>query len=151
MFQGQLVAIFVAPKYGIDLQAVEQVEAVVGRGLLGDRYFLPEGKVKPEKEITLIEAESLEALAADYHLAIRPRQSRRNLLTRGVPLNHLVGKEFIVGQVKLRGVRLCEPCGHLEKLTVHGIQKGLCHRGGLRAQILQGGTLRVGDAIGPGP
>jgi MOSC domain-containing protein YiiM len=147
MFQGKLLAIYLAPKNGIDLHSVDQAEAITGRGLAGDRYFLPEGKSKPEQELTLIEAEALEGLAAESQLALKPNQSRRNLLTRGVPLNHLVGKEFTVGTVKLRGIRLCEPCGHLEKLTVRGIKEGLCHRGGLRAQILQGGVLRVGDAI----
>jgi MOSC domain-containing protein YiiM len=147
MFQGQLLSIFISPKFGMDLHPVAEAEAVAGRGLVGDRYFLPEGMINPEKEITLIETEALAALAAEYNLALEPRRSRRSLLTRGVPLNHLVGKEFSVGSLKLRGVKLCEPCGHLEKLTVRGVQNGLCHRGGLRAQILQGGLLRIGDAI----
>jgi MOSC domain-containing protein YiiM len=86
MFQGQLVAIFLAPKFGIDLHSVDQAEAVAGRGLVSDRYFLPEGKIKPEQEITLIEAEALEALTAEGALTLRPHQSRRNLLTKGVPL-----------------------------------------------------------------
>jgi MOSC domain-containing protein YiiM len=76
-------------------------------------------------------------------------KSRRNLLTRGVPLNHLIGREFTVGEVVLRGIRLCEPCDHLEGLTVKGIKDGLHHRGGLRAEILHGGTLQPGDAIRP--
>jgi MOSC domain-containing protein YiiM len=147
MFQGQLAGIVLAPKCGLDLHSVDHAEAVAGRGLVGDRYFLPEGKVKPEQEITLIEAESLEALTAECSLTLSHNQSRRNLLTRGVPLNHLVGKEFVVGSVRLRGVKLCEPCGHLEKLTVNGVMAGLCHRGGLRAQIMHGGMLRVGDRI----
>ena len=76
-------------------------------------------------------------------------QARRNLATRGVALNHLVEQEFIVGEVVLRGIRLCEPCGHLESLTVKGVKDGLCHRGGLRAQIVHGGHLRAGDTIRP--
>ncbi len=68
---------------------------------------------------------------------------------RGVPLNHLVGREFQIGPVRLRGIKLCEPCGHLEKMTVPGIEKALLHRGGLRAEILTSGTLRPGDPVKP--
>jgi len=78
---------------------------------------------------------------------LQPGDARRNIVTRGVPLNHLVGKEFTLGGVTLRGVRLCEPCTHLEGLTEKGVLTGLIHRGGLRAQIIKDGTIRVGDAI----
>lgn len=151
MFQGQLVNIFIAAQKGKDLQAIAAVEAVAGRGLSGDRYFQKEGtfspKDGPDREVTLIEMEALEGLAREYQISLEPAQSRRNLLTRGVPLNHLVGKTFKVGKVVLRGIRLCEPCGHLEKLTCKGVEKGLIHRGGLRAQIVTGGVLEVGSAI----
>jgi MOSC domain-containing protein YiiM len=151
MFSGQLVGIFVTPHKGKDLQAVPHVDAVPGRGIVGDRYYLKDGtfspKDGPDREVTLIEAEALEGLAREYQIEIQPNQSRRNLLTRGVPLNHLVGKTFTVGNVSLRGIRLCEPCGHLEKLTCVGVLKGLIHRGGLRAQIVTGGVLEVGAAI----
>jgi len=153
MFQGELVAVFIGPRTAEALQAVEQVEAIAGRGLDGDRYCRGEGtfakKDSPDREVTLIESEALEALTRDCEIPLRPEQARRNLLTRGVPLNHLVGKEFSIDEVVLRGLRLCEPCGHLEKLTVKGIEKGLLHRGGLRAQILRGGTLRPGAVIKP--
>ena len=151
MFQGQLIGIFIGERKGHDLQAVEKVEAVAGRGLTGDRYFLKEGtfsgKDGPDREVTLIESEALEGLAREYELTLQPAHARRNLLTRGVPLNHLVGKTFTVGPIVLRGIRLCEPCGHLEKLTCMGVQKGLAHRGGLRAQILKGGALEVGAGV----
>jgi MOSC domain-containing protein YiiM len=149
MFQGQLLAIYIGETKRADLQRVELVEAVAGRGLVGDRFFRREGAGKPEQEVTLIESEALAALGREDGIELEPARSRRNLLTRGVPLNHLVGREFSVGEVRLRGVELCEPCGHLEMLTVAGIKKGLCHRGGLRAQVLQGGTLRTGDVIRP--
>jgi MOSC domain-containing protein YiiM len=149
MFQGQLLAIYIGDTKRADLQRVERVEAVAGHGLVGDRFFRREGEGKPEQEVTLIESEALAGLARDDGIELEPARSRRNLLTRGVPLNHLVGREFAVGEVRLRGVELCEPCGHLEMLTVVGIKKGLCHRGGLRAQVLQGGTLRTGDVIRP--
>jgi MOSC domain-containing protein YiiM len=151
MFQGELVAICLAERKRDDLRTVTQVEAVAGRGLAGDRYFADEkaaGK-HPDREVTLIEVEALDALKQENSLALRPGQARRNLVTRNVPLNHLVGRKFTVGAVVLRGLRLCEPCGHLEELTVKGVKDGLCHRGGLRAQIVAGGLLRAGDRITP--
>jgi MOSC domain-containing protein YiiM len=153
MFHGELIGIFITQRKATDLQPLEQVEAVAGRGLTGDRYFLKEGtysvKDGPDREVTLIEAEALDGLAREYGLTLPPALTRRNLLTRGVPLNHLVGQQFFIGGVRLRGIRLCEPCGHLEKLTSKGVEKGLIHRGGLRAQILHGGILQVGAAITP--
>jgi MOSC domain-containing protein YiiM len=155
MFQGRLEAIYIAPRKAEPTQRMEQAEAVSGRGLQGDRYFLRQGTfTRPEaggadREVTLIEAEALEALARDRDVSLEPGQTRRNLVTSGVPLNHLVGKTFTVGEVVLRGVRLCEPCSHLEKLTVAGVKQGLVHRGGLRAQVVRGGILRAGDAIMP--
>ena len=154
MHDGQLIGIFVAARKSGDLHPLDKVEAVAGRGLVGDRYFLKEGtfsgKDGPEREVTLIEVEALEGLAREYQITLQPAQSRRNLLTRGVPLNHLVGRTFRIGPVVVRGIRLCEPCGHLEKLTCKGVEKGLIHRGGLRAQVIQGGVLAVGSAITPG-
>ncbi|HZZ78032.1 MAG TPA: MOSC domain-containing protein [Gemmataceae bacterium] len=151
MFQGQLAGIFVSAKKGADLQSIDSVEAIAGRGLVGDRYFAKEGtfsdKDGPDREVTLIEEEALAGLAREYEITLLPAQARRNLLTRGVPLNHLVGQTFRVGDVVLRGLRLCEPCGHLQKLTRVGVLKGLIHRGGVRAQIVQGGTLHIGAAI----
>jgi MOSC domain-containing protein YiiM len=149
MFEGQLVAIYVGKRKREDLQEVDQVEAVPGRGLLGDRYFRRDGAGSPQQEVTLIEAEAIEALARDADVVLRPAQARRNLLTRGVPLNHLVGREFSLDGVVLRGLRLCEPCSHLEAMTFPGIIRHLCHRGGLRAQIVQGGILRAGAAVRP--
>jgi MOSC domain-containing protein YiiM len=153
MIRGQLIGIFAGQRKGGDLQSFEQIEAVAGRGLAGDRYFLKEGtfseKDGPDREVTLIEVEALEALTRECDITLPPAQARRNLLTRGVPLNHLIGQEFTVGPVLLRGLRLCEPCGHLEKLTRVGVKSGLIHRGGLRAQIIAGGTLKTGDQITP--
>ena len=151
MIHGHLVGIYVARRKGEDLHGIDCVEAVPGRGLSGDRYFLKEGtysgKDGPDREVTLIEVEALEGLAREYEITLQPAQARRNLLTRGVPLNHLVSRTFSIGPVVLRGIRLCEPCGHLEKLTCKGVQKGLIHRGGLRAQVTAGGMLEVGAAI----
>lgn len=152
MFQGQLVAIYVTDRKAAPLHCVDQAEAVAGRGLAGDRYALQEGtfsKPSVDREVTLIESEAVEALARECQITLEPSQTRRNLLTRGVPLNHLVEREFLVGDVVLKGIRLCEPCSHLEKLTTTGVEAGLRHRGGLRAQIVRGGTLRSGCVIRP--
>ncbi len=152
MFTGELVAICIAGDKCQPLQRVDSANAVAGQGLTGDRYAFQRGsysrKHGPDREVTLIEIEAIEALARECKITIAPEQSRRNLVTRGVPLNHLIGKEFRVGNVVLRGIRLCEPCGHLEKLTaMPGIEAGLVHRGGLRAQIIHGGTVRIGDPV----
>lgn len=153
MFSGRLVAIYLSPRKKQLPEAYPTAQAHAGRGLEGDRYCRGEGTFSlpagPDREVTLIEAEALEALTRECKLEVSAAEARRNLLTRGVPLNHLVGKEFRVGAVVLRGLRLCEPCGHLEKLTVQGVQNGLCHRGGLRAQIVAGGQLHQGDVIEP--
>lgn len=151
MFKGTVVAIHIAPDAAAKMIPVKEVRAVPGQGLEGDRYFHRKGtyseKPGPDREVTLIEIEAIEALKRDYRVALDPGDSRRNIATRGVPLNQLVGREFTVGAVGLRGIRLCEPCGHLEGLTREGVRAGLVHRGGLRAQILTGGVIRPGDPV----
>jgi MOSC domain-containing protein YiiM len=153
MFQGRLEAIYVGEQKHVDLQRVVEVEAIAGSGLRGDRYCRHQGTFSkpgsPDREVTLIEAEAIEAASREQEVTLQPGQARRNLVTRDVPLNHLVGKEFQVGGVVLRGLRLCEPCDHLEKLTLAGVKDALHHRAGLRAQILQGGFVREGDSIAP--
>lgn len=155
MFRGELVAIHIAAKKAEALTSLTSVKAVAGHGLEGDRYCKREGTFtkllepnRPDRQVTLIEEEAL-AAAREAGSDVKPAVSRRNLLTRGVPLNHLVGKEFLVGTVRLRGLLLCEPCKHLEKLSVPGARERLIHRGGLRAEVLEGGVLTVGDAIVP--
>src|SRR5262249_8905538 len=98
-------------------------------------------------ELTLIEAEAIEAIKREYELSMPASDARRNVVTRGVALNHLVGREFRIGGVKIRGIRLCEPCSHLQALTELPGIKALRDRAGLRAQILSAGTIRVGDAV----
>ncbi len=97
----------------------------------------------------LIEAEAIEALQLEYAVELAAGDARRNIVTRDVPLNHLVGREFTIGEVRVRGIRLCEPCDHLQRVTGKQLIKGLRHRGGLRAQILTQGTIRVGDIVAP--
>jgi MOSC domain-containing protein YiiM len=149
MFEGQLLAIHLHGPKGEDLRPVEMTHAEPGHGLEGDRYRRNGSAGRPDQEVTLIEVEALEALARECAIKIEPLKARRNLLTRGVPLNHLVGRKFTIGDVVLRGLRLCEPCDHLEGLTVKGIKDGLHHRGGLRAEVVQAGTLRPGAVIRP--
>jgi MOSC domain-containing protein YiiM len=151
-WQGVVVSIHVAPEARVPLVAVEEVRAVPGRGLEGDRYYAQVGtysKIKGTgRDVTLIEDEALEALFDEAGLELEPGSSRRNIVTRGVPLNHLVNREFCVGDVRLRGMRLCEPCTHLERLTqATGVRRALVHRGGLRAEIVSEGVIRVGDAV----
>jgi MOSC domain-containing protein YiiM len=133
------------------MKSVTAAQAVAGRGLAGDRYYSKLGTYSNDagsgRDVTLIEVEAIEALKREYKIELEPGQSRRNILTQGVALNHLVEREFRIGDVVLRGTRLCEPCAHMERLTVKGAMRGLIHRGGLRAEIVKGGPIRVGDAI----
>ncbi len=150
MTNGTVESIYIAPAAEAPPQSVDRATAIPGAGLEGDRYALKTGtfyKPKPDYELTLIEAEAVEALRRDYQVELAPGDARRNIVTRSVPLNHLVGKEFAIGDVRIRGIRLCEPCDHLERVTGKSVIKGLLHRGGLRAQILTPGTIRVGDAV----
>ncbi len=150
---GKVVSIQIAMNATAKLDQVQQVNAVAGMGLEGDRYYTRTGtysnKHDESREATFIESEALEALAGDYHLELNGAESRRNIVTRGVALNHLVGREFQVGAAVFRGIRLCEPCTHLEEVSGKAVRKGLIHRGGLRAQIVKSGLVRVGDDVVP--
>ena len=126
--------------------SVQRVRLVAGRGLEGDRYYAPAGAGSGEA-LTLIAAEALEGLEADTGIRLSAADSRRQVLTRGIDLNALVGREFTVGSVRCRGVELCEPCAHLQSVTQDGVLKGLVHRGGLRADVLNDGDVAVGDPV----
>jgi MOSC domain-containing protein YiiM len=143
---GRVEAIYICAEHGDVPHAVESVQAIAGKGLEGNRYF-DEGR--PEAELTLIEAEALEALKAEHGIDLDGARSRRNVLTRGVRLNDLLGRRFRVGELECRGLELCEPCLHLQSLTQAGVIEGLVHRGGLNAEILAGGELRPGDVVTP--
>jgi len=123
-----------------ELWAVDEVQAVAGKGLEGDRHFHEEGAA-PGQALTLVEAEVVEAVG----LAVG--ETRRQLTVRGVALNDLVGKRFRVGEVECYGVELCEPCSHLEAMTRPGIIRELVHRAGINADIVAGGVIRVGDSV----
>ena len=146
-----VVSLHTATAAAAPMASHESVRVSLGAGIEGDRYALGTGTYSNApgegREVTLIETEALDALKRAYGVELAPGESRRNIATRGVALNHLVGREFTVGGVTLRGVRLCEPCGHLERLTRAGAHKGLVHRGGLRTVVVSGGAVRVGDPI----
>src|SRR4051812_12888125 len=147
---GSVIGIYIG-KNREPLRSEQSASAVVGRGLDGDRYFAKEGtfskKEGADREVTLIEGEAIDSLNRDYGVELSAGEARRNLVTRGVALNHLIGSEFSVGEVVLEGLRLCEQCGHLAKLTSERAREGLVHRGGLRARIVRGGMIRVGDEV----
>jgi len=151
MNNGRVESIYIASAAEAPTRSVDKVHAIPGVGLEGDRYALGVGtfsKPLPDRELTLIEAEAIEAIMREYKFELSPGDARRNLVTRGVALNHLVERDFQIGEVKIRGLRLCEPCEHLQRLTGREVIKGLTHRGGLRAQILTPGTIHIGDQIG---
>ena len=150
---GSVEGIFISAESERLPEPVEEVEVLAGKGIRGDRYFVPEGREKAGDDaghdLTLIEAEALEALEAEHGIALTAAASRRNVLTRGIGLNDLVGERFTVGEVECEGVELCEPCNHLEGLTQPGVMRGLVHRAGLCAEVLRGGSIRVGDGVAP--
>ena len=150
MFEGSVISINIAANAEALMQTVSEARAIPGRGLEGDRYYDHKGtfsKPQPDRELTLIEAEAIEGMNRELNIDYGLSDSRRNVVTRGVPLNHLVSKEFWIGEVKARGLRLCEPCSHLQRLSHEKVLPGLVHRGGLRAQILTEGLIRVGETV----
>src|SRR5919204_4561493 len=148
---GSVERIFIAAEAEGETRPLREIRAVAGRGLEGDRYFAGDGTFseqrKPGRDITLIEAEAIEALAGEHGIELGPGESRRNVVTRGIGLNDLVGRRFTVGEVECIGRRLCDPCSHLEGLTKPGVLKGLANRGGLRADILRDGWIEVGAPL----
>jgi hypothetical protein len=159
MGTGRVEQIHVAADSGDPMEPRESVEAVAGRGLRGDRYFEDEGlwsyldedpnrEVQEASEVTFIEAEALEAVERDADISLPSGAHRRNVTTRDVPLNHLVDREFTVGDVTCEGVQLCEPCGYMQSLVgEEGLATALTHRGGLDAVIVESGTVAVGDEV----
>jgi MOSC domain-containing protein YiiM len=131
-------------------RSVERVRAIAGKGLEGDRYAAGTGTFSDrpgKRDVTLIETEALEAYERESGKRLSGAESRRNLLTQGVRLNDLVGRDFQVGAVRMRGLRWSEPCTHLARLTHPETLGGLVHRGGLVAEVLNDGELQVGDGI----
>jgi MOSC domain-containing protein YiiM len=149
---GRLTGIYIAREPQAALESVTVANVIEGKGIEGDRYAVSAGTFSNweggGKHVTLIEEEALAAIARESKIELPAASARRNLTTLGVALNHLVGRKFRVGAVTLVGIRLCEPCEHLEAVSgAAGVIKALLHRGGLRAEIVSGGEIRVGDEI----
>ena len=144
---GAVEGIVVAPAAEAAVVSVPEARAVAGRGLEGDRYELGEGTFasgRPGSDLTLIDAAVLDELEASLGA---PIDHRRNVVVRGIDVNALVGRTFLIGDIRCHGRRLCEPCAHLDRANTADVLRPLVHRGGLRADILTGGVLRVGDAV----
>ena len=154
---GKVVGIFIAGEKERLPVSVTSIEAIAHRGLVGDRYYANSGTFSgaeplgPGREITLIEEESVNVLSEQLHQTVNPAQLRRNVMTRGIRLNDLIGREFIIGNIRLLGVRLCHPCTHLERLSGWNVMTQLKERGGLRADILDNGWLHLGATVNVHP
>lgn len=142
---GRVEAVALATHAEDPVVLVDEAAAVAGRGLEGDRYFVGRGTFSNKHarghDLTLVEAEVLE------ELGLTAEAARRNVVTRGIDLNALVGRHFTIGKVECLGQRLCEPCAHLERLASPGLLRPLVHKGGLRADVLSDGTVTVGDPV----
>jgi MOSC domain-containing protein YiiM len=153
MSEGIIAAIYVAAEKGAGVSGYNSVAVRAGKGIVGDRYYSETGKNRsnykgqPDWEITLVEAEAIEEFNANTGNQFHESDLRRNLVTRNIRLNDLVGKHFQINGTKFYGVQLCEPCASLQKRLGVRILPDLVGRGGLRAQILGNGNLTVGDAL----
>ena len=154
---GEVVAIHIAQEAGAPMVSLDAAQALAGEGLAGDRYQVGSGfysgiPTDPgARDLTLIEEESLAAVLAESGIALAPDEHRRNVTTRGISLEPLLGKRFRIGEAVCEGVRLCPPCNHLENVTGKVVLKPLIHRGGIRARIVDGGWIRTGDSIAEFP
>ncbi len=148
-----VVGIYTTPERGAPLVPVDEARLETGRGLVGDRYYLGAGtfserlKGTPDAEVTLIEHEEIVQFNDAEDSPLTPGEFRRNIVTDGVRLNDLVGRRFLVGDVELEGIRLCEPCTYLASLVGQNVLDRMVHRAGLRARVVSGGTIRSGDSI----
>ena len=150
-----VLAICIAPGAEEPVQSVESVDLEAGRGIVGDRYFSSTGSFSQKLEVknnhdweaTLIESEQIDDFNDANNCNFDYGQFRRNIITRGIELNSLVGKRFLIGGVHMEGIRLCEPCAHLARLTDARVLPQLAGRGGLRARVLNSGAICVGDSI----
>jgi len=152
MWQGKLLHIHTTSAVRQPMIAHQSAQLLQGVGIEGDRYALGTGKYSsfPDiREVTLIEIETITALKRDHNIDLSPEEHRRNLTTENVPLNHLVGKRFWVGQVLLEGGRLNTPCRYLDLVTGKSVNDVLLHRSGLNCWIVQSGQINVGGSIRP--
>ena len=152
-FSGVLLHICTAEAGSQPMRELAQARLVAGVGIEGDRYATGRGfyskTPRPDRQVTLIEIETIEAIVRDHRIPLAPHETRRNLTTRGVPLNHLVGRRFRVGEAILRGERLNVPCKYLDGLLGRELFGPLTNRSGLNCTIVEGGVVRPGDRIEP--
>jgi len=152
MTMGVVEHIHVSAEAGGPMQSLEEASAVRGSGLAGDRYANGKGywsDARVSRDLTLIESEVVEELSREHGVTLAPGGTRRNVTTKGVRLNDLVGRHFWIGDVLCAGTGLCEPCRHLEQLTGQRLLRPMIHRGGLRADVLTRGVIRTGDSMDP--
>ena len=136
---GVVEDIFFGAELHAPLERRDEVQVEAGAGIEGDRYG--------DKDITLFEAEAIEGLRADTGIDLKPSEIRRNVMTRGISLNDLLGHRIRVGEVEAIVTELCHPCSDLQKLTQPGVLRGLANRGGLNADVVTGGAIKVGDQV----
>ena len=144
---GNVLHIFVAPSRGAPMEPRNSVTAIADTGLAGDRYAISANRRGADYQLTLVEIENIEAFARSVNRPFTPDKPRRNLVTQGVALNDLCGKQFRVGEVVLEGIELCEPCSLFAQRAGREVLRHFLHRGGLRTRIVEGGEIRVGDAV----
>ena len=149
---GTVVSIHIGFNAGATMTKIDEAELVAGRGIVGDRYYTETGTFSdalpdPDHELTLVANEEIARFNATGDLVVNPGDLRRNVVTRGIDLNELVGREFTIGSAKVRGIRLCEPCAYLAGLLGPEILPALVNRAGLRAGIVESGTIRAGDSL----
>jgi len=143
------------PRAFLPMGSFPELTLVAGRGVEGDRYMIGNEagfySHKPEegRQVTLFEIETLEALARDKKITMLPEEHRRNVTVEGVPLNHLVGRRFWLGETLLEATRLSTPCRHIEEILGKAVFDPMINRAGLNCRILQGGVVRLGDAVLP--
>lgn len=152
-WRGLVRGLHLAPRSFLPMRNCDELTLIAGHGVEGDRYAMATGfySDKPEegRQLTLFEEETLEALARDHGIELKPEEHRRNVTTRGVPLNHLVGRRFRIGEAVVEATRLSFPCKHIEEMTGKPIFNPLLNRSGLNTKILRGGIVRIGDVIEP--
>ena len=152
-WQANVNALYLARAAGAPMISLHEAHLIEGRGIEGDRYFLGTGTHsdheddEPSYEVTLIEAETIEAIRREKNKELDAGTPRRNIVTQGFALNHLIHRTFRIGEVILYGVALCEPCPNLADTTSHSLMISLIHRGGLGARVVRGGIIRVNDII----
>jgi MOSC domain-containing protein YiiM len=148
----KVVQILISKSPESAMEPQDSAHAIPGQGLKGDRYYHGKGtfsppRQEPDYELTLIEEEKIKEFVRESGVPFTPLQARRNVVTSGIELNGLVGREFLIGTVRVKGIRLCEPCNYLAKKSFSQVLRGFVHKSGLRAQILTEGVINVGDVI----